>query len=222
MLKLKNISYQNAVQQNVSALHEVHKQYNTRSRQTEAKDDEVYEIDGLILTDMEKSAGSVIKSEAIKKAKAVKTFANLDQEEKNTVFLGLNSICDLSNNDNSKHSQKALFNKKAWKELKNIVYVSRDMKKIPDHVEKDLIKIEKEQQIAIDDIKKAYQICLELQTKYAFSKEEAYFNIYSHIIRLLNKNHSILKNETAKPATEQDYVGQVWRPIFSAIFDDKD
>lgn len=131
------------MQQNVVALHEVHKQYNTRSRQAQTENNEVNEIDGLILTDMEKSVGSVIKSEAIKKAKATRTFANLNQEEKNTVFLGLNSMCDLSNNSNSEHSQNALFNEKAWKQLKNQVYVSREMKKIPKHVEDNLVKIEK-------------------------------------------------------------------------------
>lgn len=58
------------MQQNIVALHEVHKQYNTRSRQqTQTENNEVNEIDGLILTDMEKSVGSVIKSEAIKKRK---------------------------------------------------------------------------------------------------------------------------------------------------------
>lgn len=79
------------MKQNVAALHEVHKH-------TQIENNEVNEIDGLILTDMEKSVGSVIKSEAIKKAKAARTFANLNQEEKNTVFLGMNSMCDLSNN----------------------------------------------------------------------------------------------------------------------------
>lgn len=52
-------------------------------------------------------------------------------------------MCDLSNNSNSEHSQKALFNEKAWKQLKNQVYVSREMKKIPEHVKHNLVEIEK-------------------------------------------------------------------------------
>ncbi|KAI8061263.1 hypothetical protein BDF21DRAFT_429199 [Thamnidium elegans] len=55
--------------------------------------------------------------------------------KKNAVALGLNSICDLSNNSNSEGSQKSLFTEKAWKQLKNKVYVSREMSLLPEYIE---------------------------------------------------------------------------------------
>jgi hypothetical protein len=88
------------MEQNINAMKELqksYKRYNTRSHH-------VYEIDGMILTEMKRSVGSVIKTEAIRRAKAAKVYANLDNEQKNTVVLGLNSICDLSNNSDSKGS----------------------------------------------------------------------------------------------------------------------
>ncbi|ORE12221.1 hypothetical protein BCV71DRAFT_283266 [Rhizopus microsporus] len=109
MLKLQRTSCQNAMKQNINALNEVqksYKRYNTRSHRPENENDEVYEIDGMMLAGMKRSVGSVIKTEAIRRAKAAKVYANLDKEQKNIVILGLNSICDLSNNSDSKGSQK--------------------------------------------------------------------------------------------------------------------
>ncbi|CAO3616006.1 unnamed protein product [Mucor hiemalis] len=118
------------MEQNINALNEVQKScksYNTRSQRRENKNDEFYKIGGMMLTGMKRSAGSIIKTEAIKRAKTAKAYANLDKEQKNIVMLGLNSICDLSNNSDSRGSQKFLFTKEAWKQLKNNVYVSREM-----------------------------------------------------------------------------------------------
>ncbi|KAG1317933.1 hypothetical protein G6F62_012625 [Rhizopus arrhizus] len=93
------------------------------------------------------------------------------------------------------------------------------MPPLPDCIERDLLKIE---QMAVDDLKKAYQLCLKLQIQYAFTPDEAYFEIYAHVIRLLNKHNSILKNELVKSPTEQDFVGEVWTPIMSSIFNNRD
>ncbi|RCH80426.1 hypothetical protein CU097_003177, partial [Rhizopus azygosporus] len=132
MLKLQRTSCQNAMKQNINALNEVqksYKRYNTRSHRPENENDEVYEIDGMMLAGMKRSVGSVIKTEAIRRAKAA---------------------------------------------------------------------------------------------KYAFTPDEAYFEIYAHVIRLLNKHNSILKNESVKSPTEQDFVGEVWTPIMSSIFNHRD
>ncbi|KAG0752672.1 hypothetical protein G6F22_011122 [Rhizopus arrhizus] len=75
VLKLQRTSCQNAMEQNINALNEVqksYKSYNTRSQRTENENDEFYEIDGMMLTGMKRSAGSIIKTEAIKRAKAAK------------------------------------------------------------------------------------------------------------------------------------------------------
>jgi hypothetical protein len=145
MLKLQKTSLRNAMEQNMNALNEtqsLYKHYHTRSRKKEKENDEIHEIDGIILTGMKRSVGTVIKTEAIRLSNAAKTYDNLDSNQRNIVFLGLNSMCDLSNNSDSKGSQKSLFTEKAWKELKNKVYVSREMPPLPEHIERDLLKIE--------------------------------------------------------------------------------
>ncbi|CAO3616010.1 unnamed protein product [Mucor hiemalis] len=76
--------------------------------------------------------------------------------------------------------------------------------------------------MASDDLKKAYRLCLKLQIQYAFTPDEAYFEIYAHVICLFNKHNSILKNERVESPTEQDFVGEVWTPIMSSIFNNRD
>jgi hypothetical protein len=35
--------------------------------------------------------------------------------------------------------------------------------------------------VAVDNLKKAYQLCLRLQGNYAVTPDEAYFEIYAHV-----------------------------------------
>ncbi|KAI9244738.1 hypothetical protein EDC94DRAFT_688909 [Helicostylum pulchrum] len=67
--------------------------------------------------------------------------------------------------------------------------------------------------VAIYDLKRAYQLSLSLQIQYAFTPDVAYFEVYSHVIRLLGSPNSILKKERGETFTEQGYVGEVWTPI---------
>ncbi|KAG2211862.1 hypothetical protein INT47_004549 [Mucor saturninus] len=92
---------------------------------------------------MEKSVGSTLKSKAINLAKSARTFSNLTDEAKNTVFLGLNSIVNLSNNSTGPGSQRSLFPESSWQQLKNSVYESGDMPPLPDDVTEELEDIEK-------------------------------------------------------------------------------
>ncbi|KAI7890861.1 uncharacterized protein EV154DRAFT_510422 [Mucor mucedo] len=108
-----------------------------------ARDEDVLEIDGITLNGMEKSVGSTLKSKAIHLAKTARAFSNLTGEAKNTVFLGLNSIVDLSNSYTGPDSQRSLFSESSWQQLKNLVYESRDMPPLPDDVTNELKDIEK-------------------------------------------------------------------------------
>ncbi|KAI7890871.1 uncharacterized protein EV154DRAFT_603009 [Mucor mucedo] len=178
----------------------------------EARDD-VFEIDGITLG-TEKSVGSSLKSKAVHLAKNARTFTNLTDEAKNTVFLGLNSIVDLSNNSTDPDSQRSLFSETSWQQLKNLVYESRDMPPLPDDVTNELKDIEK---IAQTDLKRAYQLCLKAQARYAVTLNESFFEIYAHVIRLLNKKNSILQTDRGKKATEKDFVNEAWSLILTVI-----
>ncbi|KAG1135842.1 hypothetical protein G6F37_012457 [Rhizopus arrhizus] len=70
------------------------------------------------------------------------------------------------------------------------------------------------------DLKAAYRLSLDCQYKHAFSSDESYFEVYSHVIRLLNQDNSILKKRSVT-ATKQDFVGEAWTPILTSIFTDK-
>ncbi|ORE23040.1 hypothetical protein BCV71DRAFT_252588 [Rhizopus microsporus] len=65
--------------------------------------------------------------------------------------LGLNSIIDLSNNSTNPSRQRSLFTTDAWKELKNRVYVSHEMRDTPAEIKMKLKEVE---QLAILDIRK--------------------------------------------------------------------
>lgn len=49
------------------------------------------------------------------------------------------------------------------------------------------IKLKEVEQLAILDIKKAYKFCLSYQVEYALLQEETYFEVYSHVLRLLHR-----------------------------------
>ncbi|KAI8079360.1 hypothetical protein BDF21DRAFT_40032 [Thamnidium elegans] len=85
---------------------------------------------------MEKSDGFTIKIEAVKLAKAKKTFSSLSEEEKDSVYLSL------SNNSSAPGTQISFFPGSAWQQLKNLVYESRTMLPLPENVEEDLREIE--------------------------------------------------------------------------------
>ncbi|KAI7867932.1 hypothetical protein BDF14DRAFT_612964 [Spinellus fusiger] len=181
MLTLRKLSLQNAMEQNINTLNEaqsVDRRYNNRSSTRYSEGEEVHEIDGIMLIGMRRSIGSVIKTEAIRLSNSARTYDDLDNDQKNIIFLGLNSMCDLSNNSDSRESQKSLFTENAWNELKNRVYVSRDMSPLPRYIERDLLRIK---EVAMNDLKRAYQISLSLQREYAFTPDEAYFQVYSHM-----------------------------------------
>jgi hypothetical protein len=89
--------------------------YQTRSKSrqpTVTENKKVYEMDGIVLDGMTRSVGSIIKTEAIKLAEAAKTYTNLTGEAKNSVFLGFNSVVDLSNNSIDEDSQCSFFSNK--------------------------------------------------------------------------------------------------------------
>jgi hypothetical protein len=119
--------------------------YNTRAgakKHAATEDEDIFEIDGVVLDGMERSVGSTIKTEAVKLAKAKKTFSNLSEEEKDSVFLCLSSIVDLSNNSTAPGTQRSFFPGSAWQKLKNLVYESRTMPPLPENVEEVLKEIE--------------------------------------------------------------------------------
>lgn len=86
--------------------------YQTRSKSrqlTVIENENVYEMYSIALGDMTRSVGSIIKTEAIKLAKSGKTYTDLTGEAKNSVFLGFNSIVDLSNNSPDEDSMFIFF-----------------------------------------------------------------------------------------------------------------
>lgn len=156
--------------------------YNTRAgakKHAATEDEGIFEIDGVVLDGMERSVRSTIKTEAVKLAKAKKTFSNLSEEEKDSVFLCLSSIVDLSNNSTAPGTQRSFFPGSAWQKLKNLVYESHTMPPLPENVEEVLKEIE---QMAVSNLKQSYQLCLRLQVKHAFTSEEHYFGIYAHVL----------------------------------------
>ncbi|CAO3697855.1 unnamed protein product [Rhizopus stolonifer] len=226
VLKLKKIANKNTINIQEASISQfgnsVLQGYNTRARTKKpaaTEDEDIFEIDGVVLDGMEKSVGSTIKTEAVKLAKAKKTFSNLSEEEKDSVYLSLNSIVDLSNNSTGPGTQRSFFPGSTWQQLKNLVYESRTMPPLPESVEEDLREIE---QMAVSNLKQSYQLCLRLQAKHAFTPEEHYFEIYAHVLRLLHRKNAILKNDRLKNATEQDFVNEAWTPIMAAIFNDED
>lgn len=88
--------------------------YNTRARAKAIPNEDIFEIDGIVLGGMKKSVGSTIKTEAVKLAKAKKTFSDLSEKEKDSVYMSLNSIVDLSNNSTASNTQRSFFPEPAW------------------------------------------------------------------------------------------------------------
>lgn len=149
VLKLKKTANQNAIDVQEASTSRfgdsVLQSYNTRARAEKpavTEDEDVFEIDDAVLDGMEKSVESTIKSEAVKLARAKKTFSNLSEEEKDTVYLSLNSIVDLSNNNTAPGTQRSFFPGSTWQQLKNVVYQSRTVPPLPENVEEDLREIE--------------------------------------------------------------------------------
>ncbi|KAI8977166.1 hypothetical protein BDF20DRAFT_820480 [Mycotypha africana] len=101
----------------------------------------------------------------------------------------------------------------------NLLWNKRKVwKPIEDEVQKNLKKIEL---LAVGDIQAAYVKSLEFQFKHALSVKEAYFEVYTSILKVLHGDRAILSSSTSKKFTEQDYVIKVWSRIFSAVFDDR-
>jgi hypothetical protein len=158
VLKLRKKSNQNAVDAQEAANSQLGESvlegYNTRARAKQpaaTEDEDVFEIDGVVLDGMEKSVGSTLKSEAVKLAKAKRTFSDLSEEAKDTVYLGLNSIVDLSNNSTAPGTQRSFFPGSSWQQLKNLVYESRTMPPLPVNVKEDLKEIEQVRLFSIDN-----------------------------------------------------------------------
>lgn len=117
--------------------------YQTRSKSrqpTVIENKNVYEMNGIVLDGMTRSVGSIIKTEAIKLAESAKTYTDLTGEAKNSVFLGFNSIVDLSNNSTDEGSQCSFFSNEEWQQLKNLFYEPREMTPLPKHITDDLEK----------------------------------------------------------------------------------
>ncbi|KAI7861947.1 hypothetical protein BDF14DRAFT_1737405, partial [Spinellus fusiger] len=124
VMKLKNMPHENAVKQ-----YDLHKK-------SYPKNKEIFEIDGLMLQGLKKSAGSMIKQAAVNIVESTSSYTTLSSTQKKTVSLGLNSIVDLSDNSSNDGSQQSLFNEEAWQELKTKVYDPRDLPPLPANIEK--------------------------------------------------------------------------------------
>ncbi|KAG1461906.1 hypothetical protein G6F46_000676 [Rhizopus delemar] len=149
VLKLRKKSNQNAIDAQEAANSQLGESvlegYNTRARAKQpaaTEDEDIFEIDGVVLDGMEKSVGSTLKSEAAKSTKAERTFSDLSEEAKDTVYLGLNSIVDLSNNSTAPGTQRSSFPEPSWQQLKNLMYESRTMPPLPANVKEVLKEIE--------------------------------------------------------------------------------
>ncbi|KAI7865872.1 hypothetical protein BDF14DRAFT_964381 [Spinellus fusiger] len=155
-LNLQRISCRNALSMQEQANQDLQPSvtradsYRTRSKsrqpiaiKNDIKNENVYEMDGIVLGGMTQSVGSIIKTEAKRMAKKAKTYTNLTGEAKNSVFLGFNSIVDLSNNSTDEDSQCSFFLNKEWQQLKNLFYEPREMTPLSKYITDDLEKIEK-------------------------------------------------------------------------------
>ncbi|KAI9015754.1 hypothetical protein CLU79DRAFT_342840 [Phycomyces nitens] len=116
VLKLRKESNQNAVNMqeiaNSQLVKSVLEGYNIRPRvkqPTATEDKDIFETDSAVLDGMKKSVGLTVKSEAVKLAKAEKTFSELSDKAKDAVYPGLNLIVDLSNNTTASGTQRLFF-----------------------------------------------------------------------------------------------------------------
>lgn len=86
---------------------------------------------------------------------------------------------------------------------------------IPDDIKKQLKDIES---LATVSLTKAHQQCLARQASYAFTKEEIYFKVYTHIISVMKQHPEYLEAQP-KNLTEGNYNVQLWGPIINAVFE---
>ncbi|KAG2198504.1 hypothetical protein INT47_008608, partial [Mucor saturninus] len=130
---------------------------------------------------------------------------------------GFNSILDLS--DCSDDGQKKLFTAKEWKELQEKFNATRQTwRRLDSDIKHELKEIEK---VAVEDLKKAYVMCLKKQAEYAFTPKEKYFECYAQVLKTIKFTPSFLISDNKNNEhTEADFVNKLWAPLFESFFRD--
>ncbi|KAI9262106.1 hypothetical protein BY458DRAFT_587990 [Sporodiniella umbellata] len=160
--------------------------------------------------------GETIKNAAIN-IYYKKNYQNLKNSEKNIVSHGFNSILDLG--DCSDEGQKKLFTKKEWEELQEKFNGTiQTWKRLDSDIKHELKKIEN---IAVEDLKKAYVMCLKKKAEYAFTPKEKYFECYAQVLKTIKFKPSLLfADNKNNEYTEADFVNKLWAPLFESFFRD--
>ncbi|KAL0137644.1 hypothetical protein V8B55DRAFT_1136209 [Mucor lusitanicus] len=75
--------------------------------------------------------------------------------------------------------------------------------------------------LAVNDLKKAYAKTLSYQTKYALTENEVHFEVYACVLlKLLYQKKDILSSPSNTRFTEADCVINVWSKIFQFVLED--
>ncbi|KAG1146776.1 hypothetical protein G6F37_000181 [Rhizopus arrhizus] len=112
--------------------------------------------------------------------------------------------------------QRGLFTKEEWLELNSKWNKQKNWYPLDDDVQRMLKTIEN---LAVNDLKKAYVKTLSYQIKYALTENEAYFEAYTCVLKTLYKK-KILSSPSNTKFTEANDVINVWSKIFQFVFED--
>jgi hypothetical protein len=83
---------------------------------------------------------------------------------------------DLTNNSPERNGQRSLFKKDEWLKLNSKWNKQKNWDQLDDDVQRRLKTIEN---LAVNELKKAYVKTLSYQTEYALTENEAYFEVYA-------------------------------------------
>lgn len=142
-------------------------------------------------------------------------YHKLDNNKKDSISNGFNSILDLTNN--SLNGQRCLFSKEEWENFNAKWNKQKNWDRIDEDVRTKLKTIE---DLAVSDVRKAYVKTLTSQTRYALTENEVYFEVYAFMLKTLQKKKKILNSSSNDKFTEADYIINVWSRIFQLVFDD--
>lgn len=105
-----------------------------------------------------------------------KQYHKLDNVQKDSISNGFNSILDLTNNRPEGNGQRSLFTNEEWLKFNSKWNKQKNWDQLDDDVQRMLKTIEN---LAVNDLKKAYVKTLSYQTKYALTENEVYFEVYA-------------------------------------------
>lgn len=105
-----------------------------------------------------------------------KQYYKLDNIQKDSISNGFNSILDLTNNRPERNGQRSLFTNEEWLKLNSKWNKQKSWDQLDDDVQRMLKTIEN---LAVNDLNKAYVETLSCQTKYALTENEVYFEVYA-------------------------------------------